>query len=66
MPMSVNALRVGKRYRLKNFGEESEFEVLEIFEDDDCRVKDIYSLEEFRLSDLTRYGVGADYDLEEA
>ncbi|MCG8474775.1 MAG: hypothetical protein MI784_04765 [Cytophagales bacterium] len=66
MPLALNSLRVGKIYRLKNFGEETKFEVLEIFEDDDCLVKDTGTLEEFRLFDLIRYGQGKDYDLEEA
>lgn len=62
--MSFDNLRVGKHYRLTNYGEVSEFEVLEVF-DGDFRVKDLLSLDEYRLSKLVEYGTSDDFDVEE-
>jgi len=56
---------VGKYYRLINYGETYTFEVMEIINNDDCVIKSIDTLETFQLSDLTRYGKGADFDFEE-
>ena len=63
--MSFDNLRVGKRYRLTNYGEVSEFEVQEVFEDGDFRVKDLLSLDEYYLSKLVEYGTSDDFDIEE-
>ena len=65
MAMSFDNIRTGKRYYLKNFGEESTFEVHEVMGDGDYRVKDIHTLEMFFLSDLIKYGKGKDYLFEE-
>ncbi len=63
MANSFNNLRVGKKFRIVNFGESFEFEVLEIMADGDCQLKDIYTLESYTLFDLIRYGKGADFDV---
>lgn len=63
MASSFNNLRVGKKFRLINFGESFEFEVLEIMSDGDCQLKDIYTLENYTLFDLIRYGKGSDFDV---
>ncbi|BDD04097.1 hypothetical protein [Aureibacter tunicatorum] len=65
MPLSFNNLRIGKTYRLINFGQKTEFEVMEINEDENHRLKDINTLEEAFLQDLLFEGRGKDYDLEE-
>lgn len=62
---SFNIIRVGKRYRLINFGESNTFEVLEINTDDDCVVRSLDTLETYNLLDLVRYGKGEDFDFEE-
>lgn len=62
--MSFDNLRVGKQYRLSNYGEVAEFEVLEVLEDDDFRVKDLLSLDTYRLSKLIAYGTSEDFDIE--
>ena len=64
MPISFDTLRIGKRYYLRNFGEESRFEVVEIT-DQDIRVKDLFTLESFPISDLVKYGTGNDYEFQE-
>ena len=65
MSKSFNNLRVGKRFRLTNFGEVSEFEVVEIMGDGDCVLKDIYTLELYKLYDLIGLGKGEDFDIED-
>ena len=65
MPISFDTIRTGKRYFLRNYGEESKFEVLDIMANGDFKVKDLMSLEVFLLSDLVRYGKGGDYELQE-
>jgi len=62
---SFNNLRVGKRFKLINFGETSEFEILEIMADGNCKLKDIHTLEYYDLIDLVRYGKGEDFDVSE-
>jgi hypothetical protein len=63
--MSFNAIRVGKCYFLSNRGERFEFEVISRIEDQDYQLKDLNTLENYRLSDLVGYGYGPDYDLDE-
>lgn len=62
---SFNIVRTGKRYRLVNYGETSEFEIIEILNDQDCIVRTLDTLEIYHMSDLIRYGKGADFDFEE-
>lgn len=63
MAKSFNNLRVGKRFSLTNYGEKSDFEVVEILADGDCRLRDIHTLEPYRLFDLIRFGKGEDFEL---
>lgn len=65
MSKSFNNLRVGKKFRLVNFGEVSEFEVVEIMGSGDCLLKDIYTLEQYKLYDLISLGKGEDFDIED-
>lgn len=65
MAKSFNNLRVGKTFKLVNFSESFEFEVLEIMGDGDCKLKDIHTLESYSLFDLIRYGKGEDFDISE-
>lgn len=65
MPLSIDNLRKGKKYRLKNYGEEFEFQVIEIPEDGVYKVKDLVTLDTYLLHELVKYGKGKDYDLDE-
>ncbi len=65
MAQSFNNLRVGKRFSLTNYGEVSEFEVMDIMTSGDCRLRDIHTLESYTLFDLVRYGKGDDFDIDE-
>ena len=63
--LSFNVLRNGKKYRLTNYGETHEFVVEQILADGDFRVKDLLTLERYRLKDLIKYGKGKDFSLED-
>ncbi|MCK6617246.1 MAG: hypothetical protein L6Q51_06355 [Cyclobacteriaceae bacterium] len=63
--LSFDVLRVGKKYRLVNFGEVNEFVVEYILANGDFRVKDLHTLEQFLLQDLIRYGKGKDFEIRE-
>lgn len=65
MAKSFNNLRVGKQFRLTNFGEIFEFEILEILADGNCKLKDIHTLEFYDLNSLILYGKGEDFDVSE-
>ena len=63
--LSFDVLRTGKKYRLINFGEEHEFVVESVLDNGDFKVKDLLTLERFRLRELITYGKGKDFLLEE-
>ncbi len=63
--LSFDVLRTGKKYRLINFGETHEFVVENVLGNGDFKVKDLLTLERFRLMELVTYGKGKDFLLEE-
>ena len=63
--LSFNALRVGKKYRLVNFGDTYEFEVERMLVNDDFKVKDLHTLEQYLLKDIVKFGKGKDFELRE-
>lgn len=63
--LSFNALRVGKKYRLANFGDTYEFEVERILVNDDFKVKDLHTLERYLLKDTIKFGKGKDFEIRE-
>ncbi len=63
MSLAFSSIRVGKKYRLTNYGEVAEFEVLESLGRSDFGVKDLHTLEKYRMSELVKYGKGKDYSL---
>lgn len=65
MPISFDNIRIGKKYFLSNYGEESEFEVLEWLGDENYKLKDLNSLEIYTLNDLIKYGKSNDFDIYE-
>ena len=58
MAISTETIRIGKKYRLINWGEKNDFEILEILINGDFRVKDLNSLEIYLMNDLVKYGKG--------
>ena len=65
MAISMDNLRRGKKYRLTNYGESFEFQVVEMPEEGAYRVKDLNTLDLYLLHDLVKYGKGKDFDLDE-
>ena len=65
MNAAFDIMRVGKRYKLVNFGEEYEFEVVDILDSGDYILKTVDTLEKLMLSDLVKYGTGADFYFDE-
>jgi len=63
--LAFSSMRVGKRYRLMNYGEKSEFVLKEVFSRSDYRLQDLHSLEEYYMSDLIKFGKGEDFELRE-
>ncbi len=63
--ISFDVIRTGKKYRLINHGEQHEFVVESILVNGDFKVKDLLTLERYRLKELIKYGMGKDYLLEE-
>jgi hypothetical protein len=63
--LSFDVLRTGKKYRLINFGESHEFIIENILGNGDFKVKDLLTLERYRLKELITYGKGNDFMLEE-
>ena len=65
MAQSFNNLRVGKKFKLTNFGESFDFEVLEIMGNGDCKLKDVNTLESYTLYSLILLGKGEDFNIDE-
>ena len=65
MAISMDNLRRGKRYRLTNYGESFEFQVVDMPEEGAYRVKDLNTLDIYLLDELVKYGKGKDFDLDE-
>ena len=65
MAISVDNLRKGKRYRLTNYGEQFDFQVMDMPEEEIYILKDLHTLEVYQLQDMIKYGRGKDFDLEE-
>ena len=63
--ISFNALRVGKKYRLVNYGDTYEFQVERILVNYDFKVKDLHTLERFLLKDVVKFGTGKDFEIRE-
>ncbi len=62
---SFETLRVGMKYRIKNFGDTYEFEILKRLSDLNYLVKDLHTLETFELEEITRWGLGKDFTVDE-
>jgi hypothetical protein len=62
MSISLETVRVGKDYYMINYGEVHEFAITKATGQNDFLCKDKHSLEEYRLSELTAYGKGSDFE----
>lgn len=62
---AFDIMRTGKCYRLINFGDTYEFEVLDILDNGDFILKTLDTLEELKLSEIIDYGVSKDFVFDE-
>jgi hypothetical protein len=63
--IAFSSLRNGRKYRLVNHGEEYRFEIIEILYPTDFLLKDMLTLEKYKLSDLLQFGKGGDFEIRE-
>ena len=63
--MSIDNMRVGKNYFVKNHGETTSFSVLATAGVNDFKIKDLLSLEIYSFESLIQYGLGEDFELYE-
>lgn len=63
--LSFDVLRVGKKYRLINYGDRYDFIIESILANGDFKVKDIHTMERFLLKDTLKFGRGNDFRLED-
>jgi hypothetical protein len=61
--LALSSLRVGKKYKLTNFGDINEFVVERVLGSNDFAVKDLLTLERYRLKDLYKFGKGKDFEI---
>jgi hypothetical protein len=63
--MSIDNMRVGKSYFVRNHGDQTRFVVLESAGKDDYKIKDLLTLEIYFFHQLVQYGIGEDFELYE-
>ena len=63
--LALSSLRVGKKYKLTNFGEANEFIIERALAHYDFEVKDLFTLEHYKLKDLFKFGKGKDFEIRE-
>jgi hypothetical protein len=61
--LAFSSLRVGKKYRLTNFGDSNDFVIERALGSNDFAVKDLLTLERYRLKDLYKFGKGKDFEI---
>lgn len=61
--MSIDNMRVGKKYCLVNYGDTTRFTILDSTAREDFTIKDLLSMETYRFSELIEYGIGPDFEL---
>jgi hypothetical protein len=62
--LAFSSLRVGSKYKLTNFGETNEF-IIEKVLANDFAVKDLLTMERYKLKDLIKFGKGKDFEIRE-
>jgi len=63
--LAFTSMRVGESYKLVNYGETSEFKLVEVLNRYDYLLRDIHTLEQYNMSDLIKFGKGGDFELRE-
>ena len=65
MPLAIDNIRVGRVYKLINYGEIRFLEAMERTGRENFKMKDLATLEYYEIEELLRWGRGKDYDLDE-
>ena len=65
MPLAIDNIRVGRVYKLVNYGEIRFLEAMERTGRENFKMKDLDTLEYYEIEELLRWGKGKDYDLDE-
>ena len=63
--LSLDALRMGKKYSLINYGDRYEFQIERILDNGDFMIKDLTTLERYHLKDTIKFGKGTDFEIRE-
>ncbi|MGN6648306.1 MAG: hypothetical protein ACTHJT_17405 [Cytophaga sp.] len=63
MSISLDTIRIGKKYYIINYGERHEFIVLRRIAENNYLVKDLLTLEKYELQEFIVYGKGDDFEL---
>lgn len=63
--ISTATIRIGRKYRLINNGDQTDFEVLEKLSEGNFLIKDLTSLDVYEFERLVQFGRGRDYVLDE-
>jgi len=63
--LAFGSLRVGSKYKLTNYGDTNEFIIEKVLSHGDFAVKDLLTLERYKLKDLIKYGKGKDFEIRE-
>ncbi|QSE97917.1 hypothetical protein [Fulvivirga lutea] len=63
--ISTDVIRLGKKYRLQNFGDVYEFEVIQFLQGENFKFKDLSTLEIYEYKDLVEFGKGKDFEIVE-
>lgn len=61
--IAFSSMRVGEKYRLVNYGESVEFELIEVLMGGDYKLRDLFSLEYYTMKELIKFGKGNDFEL---
>ena len=63
--LAFTSMRVGKKYRLINYREKTEFRLREVLSSNDYLLEDLTTMESYLMSDLIKFGKGDDFELRE-
>jgi hypothetical protein len=63
--LAFGSLRVGSKYKLTNYGDTNEFIIEKVLPNNDFAVKDLLTLERYKLNDLFKFGKGKDFEIRE-
>jgi hypothetical protein len=63
MGIAISNIRTEGEYILTNYGETFEFKVVRIVSDNEFLLRDLTSLDEYMMSELTGQGKGPDFSI---